>query len=78
MKATKLSIVRTIIHEMVHGFIIHELNSQNFEYLHNFDEKFGKYIKKKNPDMNRAHHELMGGYVDMMAFSLKKWVLSGI
>lgn len=67
-KATRLSIARTIIHEMVHGYIIYELNSGNFEFNLYFDENFGKY----NSD-NRSHHEFMGAYVDMMAYSLKKW-----
>ncbi|MGY6745076.1 MAG: hypothetical protein ACXIUQ_20255, partial [Cecembia sp.] len=72
-KATKLSIARTIIHEMVHGFINYELNSGNFEFSSYFNKNFEKYLTVKNPDMNRAHHELMGAYVDMIAFSLKKW-----
>lgn len=36
-------------------------------------QKCNEYLTGKRPDMNRAQHELMGGYVDMMAFSLKKW-----
>ncbi len=71
--ATQLSIARTIIHEMVHGYLIHELNSGNFDFMSDFGDKFENYLSGKNPDMNRAQHELMGGYVDMMAFSLKKW-----
>ncbi len=71
--ATKLSIARTIIHEMVHGYIIHELNSGNFDFQNNFQQEYVKYLNRKNPDINRAHHEFMGAYVDMMAFSLKKW-----
>ncbi len=53
---------------MVHGYIIHELNSGNFEFSYYFYENFGKYNTS-----NRSHHEFMGGYIDMMAFSLKKW-----
>ncbi|MCH7413264.1 hypothetical protein MM213_07205 [Belliella sp. R4-6] len=71
--ATRLSIARTIIHEMVHGYIVHELNSGNFDFMSDFGDKYENYLLDKNPDMNRAQHELMGGYVDMMAFSLKKW-----
>jgi len=71
--ATRLSIARTIIHEMVHGYIIYELNSGNFDFQNNFQQEYVKYLNRKNPDINRAHHEFMGAYVDMMAFSLKKW-----
>ncbi|KEO74598.1 SprT-like domain-containing protein [Anditalea andensis] len=66
-KATRLSIARTIIHEMVHGYIIYELNNQNYEFSYHFDENYSKYKTS-----NRAHHEFMGAYVDMIAFSLKK------
>jgi hypothetical protein len=33
-----------------------------------FDENFGEYLTE-----NRSQHELMGAYIDMMTFSLKKW-----
>lgn len=71
--ATRLSIARTIIHEMVHGYIIHELYSGNFEFNQFFDENFKSIYDNNNQDPNRSHHELMGAYVEMMAFSLKKW-----
>jgi hypothetical protein len=69
--ATRLSIARTIIHELVHAFIAYQLNSQNFEFNKAFDDRFGDYKNKYGT--NRADHEFMGGYVEFMAYALKEW-----
>jgi len=70
--ASQLSIARTIIHESVHAYILFELNTDP-SYFSDFYSKYEQFLKRRNPSMNRAQHELMGEYVDMMALSLKTW-----
>ncbi|WP_299673347.1 hypothetical protein [uncultured Tenacibaculum sp.] len=72
--ATKLSIVRTIIHESIHTY----LNGIFFSYpgLENltFRDKMRRYASENNiTTPNQLHHEFMSQFIDAMAFSLFEW-----
>jgi hypothetical protein len=80
--ATKLSITRTMIHEMVHAYL--NLKYSNYIALNDWDFKttMDKYASdngyKPNgtaEEQNRFHHEFMGQYVNAIAFSLLSWDL---
>ena len=73
-KATKLSIVRTMIHESIHVY----LNAYYYKYPDfndkPFTDKLRKYASDNGfSDMNRFQHEFMGQYVDAIAVSLYEW-----
>ena len=71
--ATQLSIVRTIIHESLHAYISYKIDVE-IEYKLEFEKDYSEYLKARRPsDINRAQHELMGSYVETMAYSLKQW-----
>lgn len=71
--ATQLSIVRTLIHESLHAYLVAigrpgtdvaiELNKIAIE----------KGYIGTSGDLNKAHHELMSAYITALAASLKKW-----
>ncbi len=67
--ATKLSIVRTIIHENVHAYFLHQTKT-NLDFALGL-ENFAKQNNLNN--LPNAHHELMGQYVLGMAISLWNW-----
>jgi hypothetical protein len=72
--ATKLSIVRTMIHESIHAY----LNAYYFSYPDfkdkSFRDKLRKYaIDNRYSDMNRFQHEFMGQYVNAIGISLYEW-----
>jgi hypothetical protein len=67
--ATKLSIVRTIIHENVHAYFLHQ-SKTNLDFALGL-ENFAKQNNLTN--LPNAHHELMGQYVFGMAISLWNW-----
>ncbi|MCG8860048.1 hypothetical protein [Tenacibaculum finnmarkense] len=72
--ATKLSIVRTMIHESIHAY----LNAYYFSYPDFkdklFRDKLRKYaIDNGYSDMNRFQHEFMGQYVNAIGVSLYEW-----
>jgi hypothetical protein len=68
-KATKLSIARTMIHESVHAYILHNIKPRvNTEFRNDIQVYADKY-----PGTNRYHHEFMGEYVKAMAVSLYNW-----
>ena len=72
-KATQLSIARTIIHESIHAFIEYKLVNDGV-YYSEFTDKYSDYLRRKSSDrMNRAQHELMAEYIEVMAYSLKQW-----
>jgi hypothetical protein len=72
-KASQLSIARTIIHESIHVYISYMLQT-DFNYYNEFINKYEEFIKRRKPgNLNRSQHELMGEYVEMMAYSLKSW-----
>jgi hypothetical protein len=73
--ATDLSIARTMIHELVHSYILHEMNRTG-----SFTSAVNAYASEHgfNPygtptEKMRFQHEFMGQYVKAMAGSLKYW-----
>jgi len=71
-RASQLSIARTIIHESLHAYFVYKLQSDQ-QFFINFELKYSEFRRKRNPNDNRGQHELMGEYVDMMAYGLKSW-----
>ncbi|PRY88042.1 hypothetical protein CLW00_105163 [Mongoliibacter ruber] len=68
-QATELSIVRTIIHENVHAYLLHQ-SKTNVE----FAVGLNNFAKQNNlNNLPNTHHELMGQYVLGMAISLWNW-----
>jgi len=76
-KATKLSIARTMIHELAHAYILYKFGKGNDL---NFNQSVKLYAEEKgykpngtNEEKMRFHHEFMGEYVNVMAASLYLW-----
>ncbi|WP_194974229.1 hypothetical protein [Aquiflexum lacus] len=68
-KASQLSIARTIIHENIHAYFIHQTKT-------NLDFALGLNKFANDNDLGNladTHHELMGQYVLSMAVSLYQW-----
>ncbi|MDN3491609.1 hypothetical protein [Winogradskyella bathintestinalis] len=74
--ATQLSIVRTMIHEMVHAYInalySNVVSINNFSYR----EKIERYAEDNGYVIgtNEFHHNFMGQYLDGIAVSLYEWI----
>ncbi|CAM1360631.1 hypothetical protein [Tenacibaculum xiamenense] len=70
--ATTLSIARTMIHESVHAYILHQTTPPNIDG--DFISAITEYAKKYGFDNpNRFHHEFMAQYINAMAYSLYTW-----
>jgi hypothetical protein len=70
-KATQLSIVRTIIHESIHAYLLHEQYTNPHGDLYS---GLSRYIFKSGiTDPNRLHHEFMSQFIDAIAYSLWSW-----
>jgi hypothetical protein len=70
-QATQLSIVRTIIHESIHAYLLHEqyINSTGDLY-----QDLTKYAFSNGYSQgNQLHHEFMPQFIDAIAYSLWSW-----
>ncbi|WP_299130534.1 hypothetical protein [uncultured Winogradskyella sp.] len=73
-EATKLSIARTMIHELIHAY----LNSVYYNYSgfenNSLRDKLRQFaIDNGFTDLNTFHHEFMGQYVNAIAYALYEW-----
>ncbi len=77
VKATQLSIARTMIHEMVHAYLnvkYYEAMSLNNDL--DFKLKLEEYAKDhgiSNINSGEFQHDFMSQYINAMAFSLYQW-----
>ena len=78
--ATKLSIARTIIHELVHGWLSARFdlpvttNSIAFKFgMEQYAQDNGYNPYGTPAEINLFHHEFMSQYINAMAFSLYEW-----
>lgn len=72
-KATSISVARTIIHEMVHAYLLlsFQYNSLNAKKL--FPGIVTAWNNQTNPDFNRIQHQEMAlSFVDDIAFALQE------
>jgi hypothetical protein len=70
-QATQLSVVRTIIHESIHAYLLHEqyINSTGDLY-----QDLTKYAFSNGYSQgNQLHHEFMPQFIDAIAYSLWSW-----
>jgi hypothetical protein len=73
--ASKLSIARTMIHELVHAYILRQY-SMDYSFqqaVNQFGIDHGFNPNGSNEEQNRFHHEFMGKYIDAIAYSLYEW-----
>ena len=72
-KATSISVARTIIHEMVHAYLLlsFQYNSLNAKQL--FPGMVTAWNNETNPDFNEIQHQEMAlSFVDDIAFALQE------
>ncbi|WP_373523385.1 hypothetical protein, partial [Aquiflexum sp.] len=70
-KATQLSIVRTIIHESIHAYLLHEGYTNPLGDLFSGLQRYS--VATGTSSVNQIHHEFMPQYIDAIAFSLWSW-----
>lgn len=74
--ATQLSIARTMIHELVHAYLLalyyNPFTTNSLEFF-NLMQDYAEDNGLNIDDDNFFHHEFMGQYVDAMAYSLYLW-----
>ena len=74
--ATQLSIARTMIHELVHAYLLalyyNPVTTNSLEFF-NLMQDYAEDNGLNIDDDNFFHHEFMGQYVDAMAYSLYLW-----
>ena len=72
MRATSLSITRTIIHETLHAYLRKQTNRHNWTDK-NIHELLKEYGRKYPFSIGDTHHSLMSQFVLGMAVSLFNW-----
>jgi hypothetical protein len=68
--ATQLSIARTMIHELVHGYLLASSNELDFTIAMTM---YASENGIDTSDTNAFHHEFMGQYINAIAYSLYEW-----
>ncbi len=70
-QATTLSVARTMIHEVIHAYLVYQQRANPF------GSTYQSLIAHANENgyttPNQIHHEFMGQYVNAMAYSLYQW-----
>jgi hypothetical protein len=70
-QATQLSVVRTIIHESIHAYLLHE---QYTNITGDLYQDLTKYAFSNGyAQGNQLHHEFMPQFIDAIAYSLWSW-----
>ncbi|WP_187328679.1 hypothetical protein [Echinicola rosea] len=70
-RATKLSIVRTMIHESIHAYLSYEQYTNTFEDPFAAIRQYG--MNHGITDSDVLHHEFMPAYIHAVATSLSRW-----
>jgi len=69
--ATQLSIVRTIIHESIHAYLLHEQYTNTTGDL--YQDLTNYAFSNGYAQGNQLHHEFMRQFIDAIAYSLWSW-----
>jgi hypothetical protein len=70
-QATQLSVVRTIIHESIHAYLLHEQYTNTTGDLYQDLTKYA--FSNGYAQGNQLHHEFMPQFIDAIAYSLWSW-----
>jgi hypothetical protein len=68
--ATQLAIARTIIHEMVHAYLVYKYKADPIGSIH---EGLDRLYAQNQGNIQITHHEFMAQFIDAMAYSLYEW-----
>ncbi|MFC5192938.1 hypothetical protein ACFPIK_14270 [Algoriphagus aquatilis] len=68
--ATKLSIARTMLHEMVHAYLVYSFKTG---IDGTFNSSLQQYSLNGGNDLDFFHHNWMAKYIDAIGYSLAEW-----
>ena len=72
--ATKLSVARTIIHELVHAYLVLYFKFDGLSAIKEYPQIVAAWQAAPDPDLNDIHHtEMAVSFVDEMALALKEY-----
>lgn len=75
--ATELSLARTVIHELVHTYLVLYFRFDAENALQEYPQMIHAWQSTPDPNLNEIHHaEMVISYVDDIALALKEYALS--